>query len=240
MTLALTVADNLDGTGGVANVSGSLGATNDLYYASFTGSMTQINWGSAGSRVGDGSIPLALATGYYLFQLMSGGALGPGFYRNFSDATIDPMHFRILNAMQARINQLAMVDINRVLIKWVPRFQDPELPLLRTGPMIMISPPGVEIDESTVANQDDFGYPVLVAVGYAQNMDSVANLRAMLGKREKIMRAVRYQALAGIVGNLWVTPKPLAIIDPDEFTDRNLLVSAMGFSARVRQTRGLT
>lgn len=240
MALALSVVDAADGTGGSATISGSLGATNTLYYSIFSGEMTQITWGAAGSVIGDGTIPLPLATGYYLFQLMSDTTLGPAFYRSFTDSTIDPMHFRVLSGFQARINLLAYVPTSRVLIKWIPRFTDPEIQLMTTGPIIFISPPGAEADVSAVVNQEDFEYPVLTAIGYKQNQDSVANLKQMLRFREKVRRAMNYQRLPGITENMWITPKPLAIVDPDEYTERNLLVSALGFGVRIRQTRGLT
>lgn len=241
MTLSLVITDTGDGTGGTATISGSAGGSaNTVYYTPFTGSMQQLSWLSAGTRSGDGGVSLPVGAGYFLFQLVSDALLGPVYYKSFVDLAIEAIHWRILVAAQARINQLALLATSRVLIKWIPRLMGPELPMLTSGPLIFIAPPGAEVDESVVLNQDDFGYPFLVAICYKQNADSVANLKQMLRWREKIMRAIRYQRLTGLIENLWVDPKPLAIVDPDEFTERNLLVSAMGFSVRVRQTRGLT
>ena len=68
MSLGLAIADNGDGTGGVATVTGSVGALTTVYYATFSGSMGSLTWTSAGSRTGDGTLALSLPVGYYLWH----------------------------------------------------------------------------------------------------------------------------------------------------------------------------
>src|SRR5215831_5694130 len=98
MAISLTITDNLDGTGGVATITGSNPAsTNTLYSAPFPGigdkTMVEQVWTLVGTRTGDGTIPIPSATvplGYYLWR--NDNFLSPvtqinTFYQNLSDAT---------------------------------------------------------------------------------------------------------------------------------------------------------
>lgn len=240
MPLALVIADTADGTGGSATISGSAGgATNTVYYTPWNGVMASVNWTLGGTRTGDGAIPLTIGVGYFLFQLVSNGVLGPIAYKNFTAPLIDAVHYRLLIGAQTRINELSLVglDATKILVKWLPRASDVDLAML---PLVCISPPGFEVNVSEVMNQDDFLYPCIVAIMVNQKQDSVANLKTVLKWREQINRALCYQRLAGITEMMWAEPKLMNVVDPESFVTRNILLSALGFGFRIRQTRGLT
>jgi len=82
-TPVLSVADNGDGTGAVATVSGSsAGSTNTVYAAPIAAQGT-LAFAAGGSRAGDGAIDLTLANGdYVVFALSVLGGL-PSLPSNF-------------------------------------------------------------------------------------------------------------------------------------------------------------
>lgn len=245
MSLTFTVIDNGDGTGGSCVVAGSAGgSTNSVYYASWTGVMQSYSYTLAGSRVGNGTLALALPVGYYQFQLVSNTTLGPLAYQNFSSTatTQSQEHKQILDAIQARINAIGLIDNNgavpatRIIEKWVPRFLDSDLPYL---PLVCIAPVGTETYPGMVTSEDDIVYPVLVSIVWKQNQDSVANMNTILSWRNKIAAAIRFQRLYGVT-NVWtVTPKPGAVVDVSGFVGQNMLASHYSFGVIARQLRGL-
>lgn len=87
----LAVADNGDGTGGVATISGSdPGTTNELFYYPVDGSLGNV-WTSYGSRVSDGTIDVGLPAGEYLFYVIStdvGSATSNVALCRFSDPAV--------------------------------------------------------------------------------------------------------------------------------------------------------
>jgi hypothetical protein len=238
MTLALQITDSGDGTGGAAAIFGSAGAANAVYYAPFTGMPGNMAWTLAGTRTGDGTVPLAIGTGYFLFQLLENGALGPVANKAFTNLA-DSVHYRTLVGVQTRLTQLNLdgLDPTRFKISWLPRAIDVDLVSL---PYICIAPPGFEINVSTVLNEDDYLYPIIVAILVKQNQDSVANMKTVLKWREQILFGIANQRLPGVAETMWSDPKPMNVLDPDSFVSRGILLSALGFGNRIRQPRGLT
>lgn len=67
----LAIADNGDGTGGVATITGSTaGSTNTVFGRRLDGARIAA-WTDLGNRVGDGTVALALTPGDYLFYVLS-------------------------------------------------------------------------------------------------------------------------------------------------------------------------
>jgi len=233
MAITLTVTDNADGTGGVATIGGtSVGASNQVYYSAYTGAIQSYSWTLAGTRTGDGTLNLALATGHYLFQLVSAGSLGPAYRQAFSTGT-DPVHKRILDAIVVRVLETGVLASGRVVLKWLPRDTDPELAYL---PLIYVCPVGSEEFPGGTNTQDDILYPSVVCYIAKQNHDSVANLSAVTGFREKVISAFIKQRLAGI--NWDCDIKPDLVFNPGMFL-KNYLSSSIGISFKVRRPRGL-
>lgn len=240
MPLAMAITDNGDGSGGAAIITGSAGGSaNTVYYAPFTGMTTSGKWTLGGAMTGDGTVPLMLGKGYFLFQLLSNGTLGPVATRAFTNGD-ESVHYRCLQGCKTRILQLSMAGLDATKIKdptWLPRAIDIDIAAL---PCIAISPPGFEIDVGMVTNQDDYLHPVIVAILVKQNQDSVANLPAVLKWREQILLAISNQRLPGVPENMWADPKPMNIVDPDSFISKGILLSVIGFGFHDRMLRGLT
>ncbi|MFA6245188.1 MAG: hypothetical protein WC655_29865, partial [Candidatus Hydrogenedentales bacterium] len=111
-TPTLTWADTGDGTGGTATVAGSYAAsTNTIYYASYAGDSETMTWTSAGSRTGDGTVAVSLASGHYLLRCHS--AVGSDasdssiLYITVSNST-EVVEYRLATAIQARIQALTL------------------------------------------------------------------------------------------------------------------------------------
>lgn len=239
MAITLDITDNGTDTGGVAVITGSLGAANVLYATpAYDGSMQSYAMSQVGSRTGDGTITLAMATGYYWFQLLSAGVPVLGFYKNFTNG-IDAVHYRILQAARNRIIATGILAANKVLIKWIPRDTDPEIPNM---PIICVSPVGVEQFVGEVTNRDDIVYPTGIVILDKGNQDSVANIPKILLWREKISRAIMSQRLPGITAG--ATTNIICDVKFDQIVNahlyaKNILASALGFGVKIRQTRGL-
>lgn len=242
MALGLTIADNADGTGGVATVSGSnVAATNTLYRASWTGLMGSLSWTASGSRVGDGAIAVALGTGFYVWQVISDLAgvltVGPLVFQNFTSTTLS-LHKRILTAVGTRILSLGLTGITgtKILEKWFPRILKVDHAEL---PRIYISPQDIEEDSGGLAKTDDVGYPVLICIGAILNRDSVADISTYTGWRRRIAKAFRNQKLVG-VSEVQIVKLRYGVLSEWDSYQNQLLGSALQLRCMVRETRGLT
>src|SRR5690349_10765996 len=107
MPLTMTLADLGNGTGGTATIAGSSGATNQVYYTAFDGTSGSRTWTLGGSITGDGDVSLAIGVGYFEFQLVSNGSLGPISSKNFTDqSALDALHYQYLQGSKVRASQL--------------------------------------------------------------------------------------------------------------------------------------
>lgn len=71
-TPTLALADNADGTGAVATISGSSpGSSNAVYTSPVPSGSGALTWSLGGTRTGDGNVSLSLADGYYLAYCLS-------------------------------------------------------------------------------------------------------------------------------------------------------------------------
>jgi hypothetical protein len=250
----MTVADNADGTGSVATITDSSGASNSVYYSLFSGGtdVGSYAWTLGGTRTGDGTVAMAITTlGYYQYMLVA-GSFSPTnsvvVYGRVSNAALAEAHEQFLDGTINRINQLSLVPTTSVLKRWFVRAQDPEIQAMIAGqitaPIITVSPNGQEEYAGMVTGEDDVILPAQVSIVYPGNADTVAKLTEALSFRNRIARAMRYQRLIGLTGEaakqLTVVPKPGQIVDPDIFNGQNLLAGHYYFGLHVRQTRGLT
>ncbi len=236
MTLALAIADAGDGSGGSASITGSAGGSaNIVYYALFTGDMGTIAWTVGGSRVGDGSIALALPARFYVFQLTSNGAIGPAAYKNFTNSA-DSIHKRILDTVALRVASTGVLGSSSIFTKWIARAEDIDLSHL---PLIAVSPIGNETYKGQLNTKDDVVYPVWVVYVGKQNQDSVANLNTVTMFREKVSKALMKQYLVG-VPEVWDCDLlPDMVFDPRKFL-QNYLSSTLPFGFTARRSRGLS
>jgi hypothetical protein len=240
MSATLLISDNLDGTGGVAVVSGSAGgSTNSVYCATFAAGMGVLPWTLAGSRTGDGTFAVAPGTGYYLWYLdsLSGGshAVAPPVFQNLTNAT-QSVHYRCMVGTQSLIQALALPSLpsSHVGLKWLIQYQQgTDKPL----PVIMIAPIGKEGQPGLLTGLDDIEYPVVVAIVDAGNSDFTLNLPLRTLWRQGIFRMLRHQRLSGVPEIVTTDVEPDFVVDPAWFA-KNYFYSAILFKFRSREPRG--
>lgn len=243
----LVVTDNADGTGGNAAISGG-GASDvhSLYRAPWDGNMEGLSWTLHGSRTGDGSIaissPFPVALGHYVWQVLTVPAVGPAtltnlYYRSLTDATVETLHLRILNAVKTRLQALNMsgIDAAKIQVQWFPM----EIKDVNAMPLILLSPAGTPTFPHRVTNRDDRGFPVLITVLDDVQFQSAKNMGRDLKWVDQIGRALRFQRLAGVDEVFQCEEVPAPVVSP-EWLQLGKLASFLSFRFLVRQSRGLT
>lgn len=241
MTLALSLADNADGTGGVATVSGVGAAANvTLYRTSWTGLMQSYSWTSTGTRVGPGTINVAPGNGYYQWQAVSVDAgvteVGPLYYQNLTDAATEAVHYAILQAVRLGIVSLSLTGLTgaKIMRRWLPRAWE----AVDDPPCIFVCPVGAETYPVQMNSTDDVSYPVVVAIIDKLQGDASENLNRDLLWRERIEKLLRFQRLSGVPSVMFAESVPDQIIDSAAWA-ANYLLSVSMFRFVSRQLRGL-
>lgn len=107
----LAVADNGDGTGGVATISGATsGTTNTVYVANWNHSGGSLSFSSAGSRSNNGTVTLAIATGRYVGYVgsVSGSAFNVSNFVQFAitDSDALPINELIAEEIATRLESV--------------------------------------------------------------------------------------------------------------------------------------
>lgn len=235
----LTVTDNGNGTATATITGSTAGTTNTVKYQPVNGYLGTDDWTTGGSRVGNGSVTITLAAGYYWWRCdnVAGDVCTVSnlVYRNVTDG-VGPVHYRCLQAVQAKIQSLSLsgIDNSRVVIR--------KLPTDRGGlalPCCIVSPPGNESMEGGTNERDDVGYPCAVTFVDAIDGDlGTTNMSRDLLWRQKAMRAVRNQGLSGVSEIYQVRVEPYAVIDPKAVPE-NLWVGSFLARCVSREVRGI-
>ena len=239
MSVTISVADNGNGSA-TATIAGSGGASNSLYYAVWSGVAGSLPaYTLAGTITGDGTINASPGYGYYVWELVSNGAVQSLVYQPLIDLTATAQHMQVLNGVATVIQTLALPGIgSNIKVCWTPRAFDATGIPLEQPPFCYIAPIGAEDIKGMVISQDDYGYPACIVLCDKLQGDIFANMNRDLLWRQKANRALIRQRLAGT--NAWTCqPLPEAIVDLGAFK-KNWLVSIMVYRFYVRLTRGLT
>jgi hypothetical protein len=227
-----------------------VGSSNVLYYSTYLGMQLAqgigMTWTLAGSRTGDGTIPLTIgnsqsvpALGLFLWyvQSTSGGnqSISNPVFQALTDQTTS-VHYRCLQGLQQRVYaaNLSGISTSQIMIMDMPRQWEG----LDNLPNIRISPIGKEGQVGYLNNRDDIEYPCLVAIVDRANQDQVTNLPRNLLWRQKIFRAFRNQPLLGVPEIINTHVDPDYVINPEQFNLRNLWYSAILFKPVSREVRG--
>jgi hypothetical protein len=242
MTLALSIIDAADGTGGTATVSGSAGGSaNSVYCATFAAGVGALAWTLAGSRTGDGTVAVAPGTGYYLWYLdsLSGGshAVAPPVYQNLSSGE-QSVHYRCLLAVQNLVQALGLAGMNagQIQITWLDAARCQQLYSL---PCVSISPLGREGQPGLLTGLDDIEYPVLVSIEDAGQGDMSLDIPGRTLWRQSIFRCFRHQRLSGVPEIITTDVDPNPVLDERWFVGQDLrFVSSLLFRFRSREPRG--
>lgn len=211
----LAVADNADGTGGVATVSGGdAGALHTLYRAPFDTGNPNLVFTSVGSRTGNGTIAAPGPTGSYLWRVvasLAGAEAASNLVLQALTSHNDPagggVYWSILQSLQARLATMGLGIPIRVRKKLVRIPNDPT-------PLIIIAPgPGGElVKQQTFGRRVIWRYPVAVAILTAGNQQLEAGLQAGMARREAIRDEVFQASLPGAVKvyNANIDPEEIA------------------------------
>lgn len=228
----LAVTDNADGTGGVATISGSDPGSTNAVSVQLVGSTS---WTAAGSRAGDGTVNLALAKGYYWVRVVSTlnsqTSTSNVAYLPVTDAA-DSVHVRASQAIQALVQALSLDGTEaRVYRQTLPDENAMEFPAV-----CVWFNDGEQILTGTNA-RDDIGYPVHCAIVDRKTSALSVPPDQYLKWRQRIMRRVRHQPLAGVPEVYTVTVVPNLVID-EKLPAYDYLVTAWTFICVSREARG--
>ncbi|MCI0358643.1 MAG: hypothetical protein L0211_09175 [Planctomycetaceae bacterium] len=247
-TPTIALADNGNGTGAVATVGNSTGgATNTIFAAQWAGGFVPQAYASYGSRIGNGTVSLALGLGYWFVYAASTLAGSDGAVSLVKGLRVtagqEAIFDQCLDAIVAKIQALSLpapwqtIDVVRRKFPWKRSLI---LPDIQAG--IFVTPLNDRFVQ--VTNQaDDWGEAIQITAAQATNLDLENGLPADLLCRQQLVDAflpVHGQApLSGVdsVYNIVIEPGP--IIDPGAF-QQNFDVSAIVARCLVRRTRGLT
>jgi hypothetical protein len=239
----LAVADDADGTGGTATLTGGdSGATNTIYVQAVNGSLGTSSWTSKGSRTGAGTVSISAAVGFYWVKCESSldgeTVVSNLVYIAFTSGD-DAVLEQCLEAVKARIQGLSLSGIvnSSVVIHKSPTDRNV------TKPAVVIGPGGAETVEFGPTNsRDDVGYPIFVAILAADNQNQTSDRGTYLLWREKIRRAFHNQRLPGVsqdgVSDILCGVETRDIVAPDWF-QAMVFVSAMVIRCRFREPRGI-
>lgn len=246
--LTLTVSD-VAGVAQAAVGGGTNGRTVRLYRAPFTGRTAMRAWTLAGSGTITGTTATitdaAAGSGYYdwlAVQLTGGGdvdAMSGAVYRPLGtdDENSQSVWEQCVTHTVTTITalQLSGLTSDKIIDGWLPtKFQG----ISPAPPSCWVAPFGAETYPGRLNDKDDVGYPVVVLLIDAADRESRRNFRRNLIWRERISRALRYDAPAGISEVFWTDINPDTIVNPDAWRD-GLWASALLFRFISREERGL-
>ena len=236
----LTIADNADGTGGVATISGSSGGSNTVYSQAVNGELGTAAWTSRGSRTGDGTVAVTPGNGFYWWKVVTGGSDTSNLvYQNLTDGSTAIWN-RLLAAVLARVQGLSLAGVanDSIISRDVPidRGITPQGIAL---PAVVISPVKNEIaDPLQGTNQrDDVVYPVGITLFASGNANTRVSTDMLLW-RQKIMKAFHNYRIAGVAEAISGFVEPGPHMDLSAWV-ANLKVSSLIYRCTCRQTRGI-
>lgn len=242
MPLTLTVADNQDGTGAVATISGGdLGETYTVYtQAMRVTAGTATTFTSSGTRSGNGTVSLTLDPGSYWCYAsgeVSGTVAVSGMvYTPVSD-NAKSVHERCMDAIEARIQALTMADsINdRIYKRLLPTETVVQAPCI----FLTLEGEQEQDGEPQLNARDTVILPVRVQIADRNHQDYDSPRGKYLRWREQLLRALRSQRLNVAECINCVVLNHDLIVDP-KLPQYQWFVSGFTLGCVVRQSRGLS
>jgi Putative Ig domain len=253
--VALAVMDNADGTGGSAVITGTdPAAVNTLYWSQFAGIMGSQVWtlinlpAGINHRSGDGALAIGLSAaaafvpamvvpGYFLWRLdslLSGVTRPATAYQNLTNAGLQQLPRRILDAVAARIIGLNLPGAG---VNVSEQYVEQAIQGVTVFPTVLVCLLGKDDFPQAGTSKDDIGIPVAVVWVDATASDLAANLTRNTNGRWLIQQALRYTPLPGVPEVMLSLPEPDDMIRPDAF-DKNRLVLPLRFRFITRTPRG--
>ena len=243
---SMTIADNGDGTGAVATISGTLTNSINTVYTQLVESIwSPPLWQTSASRVGDGTIELTLAPGHYLgyclAEIDGGTVCGTTIYFTATAGT-QSVKTRILVAVQTRLQSLNLsgIALASIIVKKLPiaRYLAPTGTIAMPA-AIIADVAAEDMPAKGTCQLDDVDYPIQVTLAEVDNQESTveANHPQHALWRQQIERAFRFQRLPGVPEIINCLVQPSAPIDQQAWA-KNYYASALTLRFTSRETRG--
>lgn len=241
MAVAVTIADNADGTGGSAAITGSAaGAANTLFRAEFRGAVGPLAWAQAGTRTGDGAVAVGgPCRAYYLWYVRSVDGLttsvSPVVCQPLTDATYEAVRTRVVSAVADRLKLLGLAQIPAANVLVRNSADDPA----QCWPAAVVLRDATPDQYAGGTNvRDDLGYPVQVLLQDRSDVGTNAPAAKWDLWRETCERAFRNQRLTGVAEVYTCTIEPAVAVDPLPRIYQ-AVVSAFTIRAMAREVRGI-
>lgn len=236
-----TAVDNADGTGITVTIAGGTGGeTHTVYYQNINGEIDTWTFTSGGSRVGDGTVVVAVSGfhWWYVSSSVSGVSVVKAGYASTADSST---HYQCVESAHARILLLTLPGLSNddIQIRKLPIDREWEDGTFNY-PGIIVSSMGAESQSPQQGTnvRDDIEYPVFVSILAAENQDLVANHDRYLIWRQRINKAFRQQKLPGVSCVVQCKVQPFPIKSTNAFFN-NVHHSSLLIRCVSRETRGI-
>lgn len=241
MPITLTIADNGNGTGGVATIAGSPGgSSNELFRAQFQGAEGNLIWQSAGTRVGDGTIAFSVTPrNYWLWYVKSTNGtvvdVSELVHKAITDSTYLSVRTRAINAIYDRLRTMSFDELTVDDVIVLVATDEP----LQKWPCVFIvrdAVPDTYVGGNNI--RDDVSYPFQVCFQDRTDARSQTNVAKWDLWREKAERAFRNQRLPGVTENWSCILEPTMVLQEIPKVYQHVVSS---FTVRVvsREVRGI-
>jgi hypothetical protein len=240
----IAIVDNEDGTATVTVTGSDAAHTNTLYTQNVNLEQSANTWTTQGSRVGDGTIIVSLANGFYYFYVEETDGVnvqvGSTPQRSRVSDGVADIYTRCLDAVQATVQELSLTGVPdaRVYLRTVPQ----DAAELET-PSVFVFPFGAEAfsPAAGTSSRDELIYPVMVAFIKSGNQEAANSTArgAYLDARQKISDTFRNQRLPGVSESLEVATSYRDVIDKNAWLDHNLFAGGIVLNIKIWQVRGM-
>jgi hypothetical protein len=229
MPLSISVADNTDGSGALATVTGSTGgAANSVYVMPVTPAASFAV--SGGGCTGDGTVALSLGLGYYL-----------AYAQNVTDGQSSVVYFAVTNAsytaIATRLRAGLVITLQGLVMAGNPNARIfstlNENQKLWAYPCCTVATAGeAEKQLLVMTGTDDIEYPFRTRILDLRHPDDNSQNAVYELWKEQAMAGIRNQRFAGVPENLinYVDPRPNAFY-PNK---SGLAIYSMEFLVRCR------
>jgi hypothetical protein len=244
MALTVSLADNGDGSGAVATVAGSSGATVTVYARLIADTWTGA-WANAGGRTGDGAVPLSLPTGVWFVYAATATVVSLVATVGVTDGAAAILT-RCRQAISDRIKLLNLpalgTDPGR-LAALNGRVYQQVTPTDATNvvyPCVILSPSGLaETTSVSTSSYDVVRYLTGVLVVEKQGLENHLKIGPAEKWRELIANSFRNQPLTGVPECSRVEVQYGAVVDANTLATDAKLLSALTLHCACKTGRGL-
>lgn len=229
----LAVADNGNGTGAVATVTGSAAlSVNQVYGFKLNGAPGAVAGTLYGTRTENGTVALSVGNGVWLFYLLSDGAYSGGYHTAVTDGSL-AVATRCRKAVTETLRLLTIDPAQRVYEQAFPEPSNVKFPCILT------SVDGEqETDESGLSTRDDVGRPVKVGIYDRWSRRDHGKLATWEAWRQACERCFRNQQLIGVPESKICRIEPFVIVDPN-LPQFEFMVSKFIVRCVTREPRGV-